>query len=230
MFHSILNIMKTITIAISMLFSITAFAESNGYNEAMEAAINQYNTAHSVAEFKNAANTFNRISNMATTEWLPEYYHAQCYILMSFMDQAADAAQKDEYLDVAEKSISSILEKQPENSEAYALQAFMNTGRLVVDPMTRGREYSIRSHESIKKSLAINPTNPRALYLQLSNEIGTAQFFGTDASVYCDRIYTLLENWDSYNNTEALQPKWGKTQVEGLAANCTTSSDSTLTK
>jgi hypothetical protein len=184
----------------------------------MAAALGQFSTARNISEYQETANSFNRISNLASTQWLPNYYQAQCYILMSFMEK--DATQKDAYLDRAEKAITTVLAIQPENSEAFALQAFMFTGRLVIDPMTRGREYSIRSNQSLKKSLAINPTNPRALYLQLTNEIGTAGFFGTDTSIYCERITTLNENWDKFNKTEAMNPSWGKNQALGLKSNC----------
>lgn len=207
--------MKTITTTIAILFSLVLFA-NNDYNEAMQTALKQYKTSKTVSDFQNTANTFNRISNMAKEEWLPEYYEAQCYILMSFIDKEADGSQKDSYLDIAEKRINSMLEKSPQNDEIYALQSFMYTGRLVIDPMTRGREYSIKSMTSIKTALAFNPHNPRALYLELSNEIGSASFFNEDTSKYCDRINSLMQNWDEYNQTKPMYPVWGKAQVEGL--------------
>ena len=207
--------MKLITTTIAILLSLFTFA-NNGYDDAMAAALNQYNTAKTVSDFQNTANTFNRIANMANEEWLPEYYEAQCYILMSFIDREADATQKDGYLDIAEKRINSMLEKSPQNDEVYALQAFMNTGRLVIDPMTRGREYSIKSMTSVKTALAFNPHNPRALYLELSNEVGSSAFFKEDTSKYCDRINSLMQNWDEYNQTQPMHPVWGKAQVENL--------------
>ena len=222
--------MKTITLTLGILISTLSFATNNGYQQAMETALNQLKESKTVADFKQTANSFNRISGMAKEEWLPKYYHAQCYILMSFVDRKADALTKDQYLDEAETSINSILESHPNNDEAFALQSFMYTGRLVVDPMTRGREFSIKSGTSVQKSLAINPTNPRALYLQLSNEVGAASFFGKDPSVYCDRIQALLSNWDEFNKSEEMHPKWGKGQVKGLANNCTPKSDSTEVK
>ena len=220
--------MKTITITLGLLISILSFGTNNGYNQAMGAALNQFKSAKTVEDFKETANSFHRISGMAKEEWLPKYYHAQCYILMSFVDHNADAITKDQYLDEAELSINSILVSHPGNDEAFALQSFMYTGRLVIDPMTRGREFSIKSGTSIQKSLAINPTNPRALYLQLSNEVGAASFFGKDPIIYCERIQALLANWESYNKSPEMHPKWGKSQVAGLAKNCTSKNDSTV--
>tara|TARA_R110002050_G_scaffold300722_2_gene471871 strand:- start:7359 stop:8030 length:672 start_codon:yes stop_codon:yes gene_type:complete len=219
--------MKAITTTIALLFTLITLAGTNGYNEAMETALNQFKTSKSVADFQNSANSFNRISNLAKEEWLPNYYEAQCYIFMSFMDKEADAAQKDAYLDIAEARIKTILENFPKNDEAYALQSFMYTGRLVVDPMTRGREFSIKSMGAIKTALAINPKNPRALYLELSNEVGTANFFKEDTSKYCERINALVANWDEYNKVAPMHPSWGKNQVLGLANGCKTAATPT---
>lgn len=213
--------MKTVkqfilTITITMIGFFTM--ANSTYHSAMESALLEFKNAKSINEFQNTANTFQRISNSASNEWLPLYYHAHCYIIMSFMEK--DNAQKDVYLDQAEKALKTILTTQPENSEVFTLQGYMYTGRLVVDPMTRGREFSIKSNESLKKALELNPTNPRALYLQLTNEIGTADFFGTDTQVYCERIEKLNQNWDAFNQSESLHPKWGKEQALSLKNNC----------
>lgn len=220
--------MKTITFTLALLISIGSFANTSAFNKAMETALGQFKEAKTQDDLQNTANTFKRISNTAPQEWLPEYYQAQCYIYISFREK--EASKRDAYLDIAEKSIQHILELEPENSEAYALQGFMYTARLVVDPMTRGREYSILSMGAIKKALALNPTNPRALYLELSNEVGSAKFFGSDTTIYCERINNLIENWDTYNQSPALHPTWGKGQIQGMAGNCQPQSDSTTSK
>lgn len=206
-----------LVMTLSIVTSISAFANEN-YNQAMAAALNQFGTSENIADFQETANSFNRISNLTTKEWLPNYYQAQCYILMSFMEK--ENAQKDAYLDLAENALNAIIKIEPENSEVLALQAFMYTGRIVIDPMTRGREYSILSNQSLQKALIINPNNPRALYLQLTNEIGMAQFFGTDTSIFCERITSLNNKWDELNQTEGMNPSWGKGQAQGLNRNC----------
>lgn len=220
--------MKTITLLFTILISLSGISGTPAFNKAMQNALTQFGNSKSVADFQNTANSFQRISNTANEEWLPEYYQAQCYILMSFMDK--DPTQKDAFIDLAETSIKSILNKVPQNSEAYALQGFMYTARLVVDPANRGREYSILSMKSLRKSLAINPQNPRALYLQLSNEVGTANFFGNDVTVYCERINNLIQNWDEYNKVEPMFPSWGKKQANELSKNCTTQTDTNSIK
>jgi len=212
--------MKTLTLTIiTLLISGVVYAGNPKYEKAMEAALNQLDQCQTITDFNAVANTFKRIGDAEKSEWLPLYYQAFSQIIMSFMEQK-DKVKKDAYLDLAESSINKLLESNPEESEVYALQGFMFTARLVVDPQTRGQKYMMLSGESVGKALKINPTNPRALYIQLSNETGAARFFGNDIAPYCDRINHLLENWEAYNSGAKFYPKWGKREVEGMAKGC----------
>ncbi len=212
--------MKTLTLSIIALFVSTLLIAGNSkYEKAMESALEQLQQCKSIEDFNQSANTFQRVSNAETAEWLPLYYHSYSYIIMSFIEKE-DKVKKDEYLDVAEASINTILENHPEESEAYALQAFMYTARLVVDPATRGQKYMGLSGQSVGKALAINKTNPRAQYILLSNELGMAGFFDNDISQYCVRINNLLANWEVYNESPKIYPKWGKGEVVGMAEKC----------
>ena len=215
--------MKTITITIALLISTFCLASDPAYDKAMTKSLEQLGNAKTLEDFQNTANSFKRISNVATSDWLSEYYQVFCYVRMSFME--ADKSKKDAFLDEGEQLLNVLLEQESINSEIYALQSFWFTARLSVDPATRGQEYMALSGAAFKKALALNPTNPRALYLQLSNEVGMANFFGKDASSYCDRILSLLTNWDQYNEVEKFHPSWGKGQVEGMTKRCETSNN-----
>lgn len=208
--------MKTITLVISLLF--VAYSHNSKYKQAMSSALEEFGNASSLEQMQASANNFDRIAAAAHEEWLPLYYEAYCYIIMSFMH--SEAVQKDAYLKIAQESFVKMDELSPENSEVWALKGFMYTATLVVDPMSRGQEYSKKSQKAIAKALSINPNNPRALYLQLSNEVGTAEFFGKDASVYCDRIENLRKNWETYDTSKGFEPKWGKNQLNRLIVNC----------
>ena len=146
------------------------------------------------------------------------YYHAHCYILMSFVEQ--DAAKKDGYLDVAEKSINKLIEMAPAEAEVFVLQSFYLTGRLVVNPMERGQEYSGLSGQAIGKALALDATNPRAQMMKIQMDMGTARFFGTDPKSFCPQAKDLLANWDNFKPKSPLYPNWGKDQVIGIVKGC----------
>jgi hypothetical protein len=211
--------MKKIVLSIAVvLFSLVAMAQKAEFYQAMGEALPQYGTCKSVADFQALGNKFEMIANVEKSEWLPLYYHAHCYILMSFMEQ--DATKKDGYLDVAEKSVKKLVEMVPNESEVFVLQSFLYTGRLVVNPMERGQEYSGLSGQAIGKALALDPTNPRAKMMKIQMDMGTARFFGTDPKSFCPQAKELLAKWDEFKPKSPLHPNWGKDQVEGIVKGC----------
>ncbi|MCG8576259.1 MAG: DUF2141 domain-containing protein [Flavobacteriales bacterium] len=214
--------MKTLLINLVFVLSISfsAQAQSEMYQQKMAETMKGYATAQKAEDYIELAGQFERIANVEEKEWLPLYYHAHCYILASFTDKEAEESAKDGYLDVAEGSINKMIELVPEESEVYALQSFLYTGRLVINPMQRAAQYSPLGSQAIEKSLQLNPKNPRAKYLRLSNEMGTAQFFGQDIQPYCDQASQLLAEWGDYVPASPLHPDWGKGQVESIISDC----------
>lgn len=210
---------KTTLIITAILIAATTFAGGVKYQKAMGEALAGFGTAENVEDYQNLGNKFMMIAQAEKNEWLPYYYHAQCYILMSF-DNNETPEKKDEYLDVAEKSIVKMMELAPGESEAYVMQGLLYTARLMIDPMTRGQKYSSLSAQAIGTALGIEPENPRAQYMQLANEMGTAQFFGSDVAATCEKASTLYAVWDDYKIKSRIYPQWGKGQLEDLIKNC----------
>jgi hypothetical protein len=209
---------KTILTLVTLFISFSLMASESAYDKAMTSALTEFGSARTIADLQKTANSFARISRVAPEDWLAPYYESQCYILISFQEK--EPSKRDEFLDKAQKLLDPLLSSQAANSEVFALQSMLYTARLTVDPMTRGQEYMALSAGAYNQSLALNPTNPRALYLQLSNEVGMAQFFGEDVSNYCERIRALYSNWKEFNQVEKFHPNWGLNQVEGLMQNC----------
>lgn len=212
--------MKTtlITFAI-MLISLAGISQKNEYYQAMGESLGQYSGCRTVDDFQALGNKFSMIANAEKEEWLPLYYHAHCYIIMSFMEPA-DAAKKDAWLDVAEKSLTRMIELAPGEADVFALQAMFYTGRLVVNPMERGQKYGMLSGQAVGRALGIDPANPRARLIKLQNEMGTARFYGKDTKEYCGQAKELLAGWDAFRPKSQLHPSWGKDQVATIAEAC----------
>ncbi len=211
--------MKKFILSIAVVFiSLVSMAQKPEYYQTMGETLGQFSSVKSVADMQELGNKFQMIANAEKSEWLPLYYHAHCYILMSFMEQ--DATKKDSYLDVAEKSINKLIEMAPNESEVYALQSFYFTGRLVVNPMERGQKFSALSGQAIGKALAIDPTNPRAKMLKIQMDMGSAPYMGKDPKSFCPEAKELLANWDNFKPKSPLYPNWGKEQVEGIVKGC----------
>ncbi len=213
--------MKTSILTLSLfLLSLTAFAGGEKFQEAMGKALAGYADCRSAADFNVLSDKFARIAEAEPTEWLPLYYQAHCVIVGNF--RSGDSAiDRDLMLDEAQKAVDKLIAMDPANSEVLALQGMLYTGRLVIDPMTRGQEYGAKSAIAVGKAQGINPNNPRARYLHIANERGTAQFFGKDMQAYCDKAALLLGEWDSLNEIESpIHPSWGQEMVAGIAKSC----------
>jgi len=193
-----------ILIALCIVGSTTLANEK--YLQKMGETLQKFKTANSIEELQKVANTFVTIARAETGEWLPLYYEAHCYIQMSFMDRSGS---RDRYLDQAETSINKLMELVPEEAEVYALQAFYHTGRLVINPAERAMTTAPLVSQSLGKALSLDPDNPRALFIKLSNEMGTAQYFGQDTAPLCEQARNLLENWDSHVPPSPIHPSWG---------------------
>jgi hypothetical protein len=76
------------------------------------------------------------------------------------------------------------------------------------------------SQMALGKALAIDATNPRVRYVKLSNDMGTARFFGKDLAPFCEEATELLATWDDFKVVSAIHPSWGKDQVKELTTSC----------
>ena len=212
--------MKKIILSLAAaLISLASMAQKPQFFRSMGETLSQYSTCKSVADFQALGNKFQMIANVEKNEWLPLYYYAHCYILMSFIDQT-DAAKRDSYLDVAEKSVEKLIELAPSESEIYALQSFYYTGRLVVNPSERGQKFSGLSNRAIGKALSLDATNPRAQLLKIQDDMGSARFFGKDPGAFCSQAADLLAKWDNFKPKSPIHPAWGKDQLEGIVKGC----------
>lgn len=208
--------MKTTILTIVIAFlSLTSFSQSAQFQKKMGEVLKEYAQCNSIEDYQQSANQFKMIANVEKTEWLPLYYHAHAYIIMSFMSQE-EADKKDALLSEADKSIKQMLVLAPNEVEAIALNAFYFTAKLVIDPMNRGQQYGMLFAQTIGKAMAIDPANPRVRYLKLANDIGSAGFFGKDPTEYKGDAESILKEWDAYKIKSPIHPNWGKNLVTEL--------------
>ena len=209
----------TVLIIAGLVVAASAFATTDNYQKVMGKALGELSQAKTIEEYQAAANKFMMIAGAEQNEWLPLYYHAQCYVILSFMEKESPF-KRDEYLDVASASVEKMVQLAPSEAEVFVMQGQLYSARLMIDPMTRGQKYSAMSAQSIGRALAIEPENPRAKYMEIANEIGTARFFGKEISQYCFKAQELYDVWDTYETISPLYPQWGKEQVAGILKQC----------
>jgi hypothetical protein len=189
------------------------------YYQKMGETLQGFASCSNVEDFQELANRFSVIARVETGEWLPLYYQAQCYIMIGFMDQQSNEV-RDSYLDKASAIIMQMKTMAPHEAEIEVLEAFCLTGSLVVDPPARAMEYTPLIHAALNRALEIEPKHPRALFMRISNEIGTARYFGSDTAPLCEQARQLLASWDDYQPKSPIHPNWGKEDTEGIVNSC----------
>jgi tetratricopeptide (TPR) repeat protein len=172
------------------------------------------NSAVTEKDFAELAVNFERIANSATDKWHPLYYAALCFINKSFV--GADNAAKDADLDNAQNFVEKALEINPEESEILVLQGLIYQGRIQIDPIKRGKDFSLKANLVLKKAAEIDPENPRAYYLQGLNILHTPKMFGGGLEAACPLFEKANEKFAKHIPANILSPSWGGEECANL--------------
>ncbi|NJK94292.1 MAG: hypothetical protein HC905_04525 [Bacteroidales bacterium] len=187
-------------------FSIKA--DEKSFNEAMAATLEKMKTAAVASDFNDVANQFERIAKAEQNQWLPYYYAAYASIIQSFVSQ--DKTKTDLVLDYAEKMINEAINLKGEESENFVIQGFLYCARIVVDPNTRGAQYSQMAIASFKKAQALNPENPRADYMMGMVLLNTPDFYGGGKKVAQPILEGAIQKYEKFVPLTEMHPVWGK--------------------
>jgi len=208
--------MKTIILILTLVTSLARATDK--YTEAMTKNIEAVYNAQTTDELQKAVNSFERIANAEKEKWEPLYYSAFGNVMLA--NRETDGTKKDSYLDLALASIEKAKTIKPNDSEIIAMEGFVYTIRITVDPAARGQQFSSKAFEAYQKALTINPENPRALALMAQIEFGMAQFFKSPTTSACATNLKAIEKFETAKPENPLAPMWGKSVAEGLKSKC----------
>lgn len=210
--------MRKMNLLLLTLMVSIGFAFANKYESAMTSAIDQLNKAHDIESYLNATSTFERIGEAEKDQWLPFYYAGLGYIWASHTTQ--DGEIIDGYLDKAQQFVNKADKLSPNNDEIITLQGYIYMMMVVVDPPSRGPEYSGLSMQEFGKAVGMNKENPRALLLLGRMKMGADQFFGNDLSESCGMILKASQMFENQKVLSNLDPAWGKEMAEIFVKEC----------
>jgi tetratricopeptide (TPR) repeat protein len=213
--------MKQNILSILMIFVVSAaFAQDNKeYMMTMVKQKNALSTAVSEKDFQDLAENFERISKTETDPWHPLYYAALCYINVSFTGKLSE--KKDTDLDKAQTFIDKALERYPEESELWVLQGLLYQARIQIDPMKRGKDFSVKANQALSQAKEFNPENPRVYYLLGMNVLHKPKAFGGGPEAACPLFAQASGKFAAYIPENVLLPTWGATENEKLySENC----------
>ncbi len=204
--------MKQIITSLALIIiTSAATAQHDKYVKAMEARLAAMDTTHSPAGLRSLSDAFLRIAEAEKTEWLPYYYSALCLTTMGWIDPKTD-------MDANAGKIKELCDRAAaieDNAEIYAIRNMAATQQMLVDPQNRWGTYGAEATEAMKKGLALEPNNPRLIYLQGAALFNTPEQFGGGK----DKAKPLLEKAVAAFNAEKpkqFYPSWGKQVAEQM--------------
>lgn len=166
-----------------------------------------------------ASSIFETLTLEHSDNWLPSYYAAKTLItsaLMNTQDQdfvEQKLVRAQAYLDKAHSLTS-------KNPEIIIMQAKLYLVYVVSNSAVYGRQYSGLISRLYNDAYAINPNNPRVVLGKAKWEIGAAQYFGNDISVFCADLEKAVKLFDTFKQESNQHPSWGKQEAILAAKNC----------
>jgi tetratricopeptide (TPR) repeat protein len=213
--------MKKVLISIiALIFVATGFSQEEKYNSAMSSALADLESSKSITDFQSVANQFERIGDGEKNNWIPYYYAAYSALMMSFIEQDGD--KKDGFADNAQQYIDKAMKLKPNESEIIVIQGMLYQARIMVHPMIRGHEYSVKANTEFEKATSINKGNPRIYLLKGKNKLNTPEFFGGGKKNALPFFKEAKEKFDDFKPAELFAPDWGKDENTNLIAQCDT--------
>ena len=208
--------MKNIFNLIIVIFSVTTlFSQpSEQYLKGMGQAMALWGEGKPME----ASALFERIALAEKDNWIPSYYAANTLIVNAFVTE--DKSQINEMLEKAKAFIEQAHERSPDNSEIVTLEGLLYTGYVVMDPQTYGMTMSPKIMALHEKAVALDANNPRAHTNLIGYEIGSAQFFGTELSTFCDRLKAVIPLYDKQPQDYPFAPHYGMDRSKESMAQC----------
>ena len=204
---------KSIVTALAICLVSLAFAQSDKYMNAMKANIIQLDSIYQKNNGAELANNFTRIADAEKTQWLPYYYAAYCTVVQAFTEK--DNSKKDAIADKAADLIKKAeIVLGNENSETNVIKSEIATVHLTVDPQNRYMTYGPESAENLKKSAALDPTNPRPVLLEAQGKFYTPEAFGGGKEVAKPLFEKAAKMFETFKPETNLSPVWGKANVD----------------
>lgn len=208
--------MKTTMLSLLIIFlSITAIAQNDKYVSAMKKNISALDSAMQKGNLQELSNNFERIGDAEKTQWLPYYYAAYATVMAAFMEK--DKSKTDAIADKAEELINKaamLLEK--ENSEIFIIKSMIASSHMMVDPQSRFMKYGPASSANLETAKKLDPTNPRAIYLEAQAKFYSPPAFGGGKDVAKQLLEKALVLFDTFKPAGELHPNWGKSATQYL--------------
>lgn len=212
--------MKKIATMVLLTIMVTnVFSQSDKYKAAMLKNIAQLDSALAKNSIGELANNFERIGDVEKTQWLPYYYAAYCTVMNAYTQ--TDKTKTDA---IADKADALLVKAEAlngkENSEIYVIKSMIASSHMMVDPQARWQQYGLSSTTAMNKAKALDPANPRPVYLEGQTKLYTPESFGGGKAPAKELFTKALQMFDTFKPQSELDPTWGKMSTQYFLSQC----------
>ncbi|HEU4552181.1 MAG TPA: hypothetical protein VFS25_05080 [Chitinophaga sp.] len=207
--------MKKSILAIILLATISAHAQSDKYTAAMQQNLQLLDSAKTPEQLTAVSQAFERIGDAEKTQWLPYYYAALAQTRIGFSDPKSDRdaiGQKANELAAKGEAIE-------KNADLCSIHNMAATIQLLVNPMERWKTYGLKAYTALQEGYKLDPNNPRLYFLEGSSLFSKPEYVGggkDKAKPVFEKAVQLFHA----EKTAPLYPHWGLKETERLLALC----------
>jgi len=206
-----MNKLKAVLVSLILFVSVSSFAQSDKYVNAMKENLQKL-SENFTENLQPVSAQFERIAQAEQTQWLPYYYAAYFTALQTYIKP--DNTTSDKILDKAQSMLDEAFKLHPDSSECMVVQGFIHVGRIMVDPMNRGAEYSQLANTAFQKSIVLNPANPRGYYMKGMTVMNTPDFYGGGKIPAKPILTEAMAKFEAFTPSSPIAPNWGKDQCK----------------
>ena len=158
-------------------------AQTKTATDALQNAVTKLDRATKAGDYEGLEKTFLGIAEQEKKNWLPYYYAAFCNAKIGFLKQddgdgIEPFSNRGEDQAKRAKALLDTVGQKKELSELYTVLSMVYRTKVFINPMTYGRKYGKLSQEYRIKAQALNPQNPRAIYVKAWEMYKTPKLWG----------------------------------------------------
>lgn len=207
--------MKKSILAIIILATMSAHAQSDKYVAAMQQNLQLLDSAKTTEQLAAVSQAFERIGDAEKTQWLPYYYAALAQTRIGFSDSKSDrdaVGQKANELAAKGEAIE-------KNADLCSIHNMAATIRMLVNPMERFKTYGIQAYTALQEGYKLDPNNPRLYFLEGASLFSKPEYIG-GGKAKAKPVFEKAVQLFHAEKAAALYPNWGLKETENYLARC----------
>jgi tetratricopeptide (TPR) repeat protein len=209
---------KILFIAFVLCIVQKVYGDDTLYYSLLRKSIDLAHKEYRLENYRQLANSSERILTVYKNDWLPYYYNIYAYVNMSFIE--TKEGDKEMYCDRAQNLLDEVFKIKPDESELFVLQALVYYGRMTVNPMITGPLYLTKSNIALNEAEKLDHDNPRIYYLRGKSIMNTPKFFGGGKDAAIPIFEKALIMYKNFKQKSAVHPDWGEEDAERLYKEC----------